>query len=105
MLPVLPRGANRRSEREQNKLACYAEPQGGKGGSALIPMPVGGSTSQTGIAKPDTTLPLAVLPAFGGIADSTINYLFAPFQGATGVYINFTLEARLLTLYPTLAGG
>lgn len=35
LLPVLPRGDNRRSEREQNKLACYAEPQGGKGRQAL----------------------------------------------------------------------
>jgi len=26
---------NRRSEREQSKLACYAEPQGGKGRQAL----------------------------------------------------------------------
>ena len=34
---------------------------------------------------PDITLPLAVLPAFGGIADSIINYLFAPYEGATGV--------------------
>ena len=54
---------------------------------------------------PDTNIPLAVLPAFGGIADSNIKYRFAPYEGATGVYINFTAEAWLLTLYLERSGG